>query len=194
MFKKMDTSLIIVDMQNDFVLPGAPACISGAMATIPNIQKLLERFRDNMLPVVFVVREYRADGSDIEITRMDSFLNGRTFCIPGTPGCEIVDGLKPAEGEYRVVKNRYSAFMNTELDYILRRLGIQNIIVCGTQYPVCIRTTVFDGVAHGYNVTVITDSTSAQTLEIAEANIHDIRNIGVECINTVTFLSRKPTP
>jgi len=187
---KEKAALIIIDMQNDFVLPGAPACIAGALATVPKILLVLQRFREKNLPVFHVVREYREDGSDIEITRLQSFLSGKRCCVPGTKGCETVEDLKPAKGEYRIVKNRFSAFMNTELDYILRRLGVDSIVVCGTQYPVCVRTTVFDGVALGYNVILVTDASSAQTEEIAEANITDIRNIGVQCLNTQAILEK----
>ena len=183
------TALVVIDMQNDFVLPGAPACIAGAMATVPNIAKVLGWFRQRQLPVFHVVREYRADGSDVEITRLDSFLAGKRCVVPGTEGCEIVDELKPVEGEYRVVKNRYSAFLNTELDFMLRRLGVRNLVNCGTQYPNCVRATVYDAVSCGYGVTLVTDATSAQTREIADANILDIRNIGVECIETQELIA-----
>lgn len=71
--KKKDTALLIIDMQNDFVKPGAHFCVTAAMSTVPNIRKILESFRKKKLPVFFVVREYRKDGSDIEITRLKSF-------------------------------------------------------------------------------------------------------------------------
>jgi len=58
------------------------------------------------------------------------------------------------------------------------------------QYPNCIRATVFDGVALGYDVTLVTDATAAQTEEIAQANIVDIRNIGVECISTKLLIEK----
>ncbi len=182
-----NSALIIVDMQNDFVLRGAPVCVAGALDTIPNIARVLEKFRKEKSPVFHLVREYRADGSDIEITRQPSFLNDKSYAVPNTKGCEIVEELKPIEGEYRIVKNRFSGFMHTELDFMLRRLGISHIVICGTQYPNCIRTTIFDAVSYGYDVTLITDATSAETSEIAEANIRDIKNISVACINTDTF-------
>ena len=109
--------------------------------------------------------------------------------MPGTPGCEIVAGLEPLPGEYRIVKNRFSAFMHTELDFMLRRLGVDTIAVVGIQYPNCIRTTVFDGVAHGYDVILVTDAAGAQTEDIARANILDIANIGVRCLTTDEFLA-----
>ncbi len=181
-------ALLIIDMQNDFVLPGAPACVAGAYATIPCIRKVLDFFRANSLPVFHVVREYRADGSDIEITRLSGFLNNTPYTVPGTPGCEIVEGLTPIRGEYRVVKNRFSGFMNTELDFMLRRVGATHLVVCGTQYPNCIRATIFDAISYGYPVINITDATSAQTHDIANANITDLKNIGVECIAWDEFL------
>ncbi len=182
-------ALIIVDMQNDFVLPGAPACVAGAAATVPVIRRLLEAFRSRRDPIFHVVREYRADGSDIELPRLDGFVRGQPYLVPGTPGCAIVAALTPLPGEYRLVKNRFSAFMLTELDLMLRRLGAADLVICGTQYPNCIRASIFDAVALGYRVTNITDATSAQTPEIAAANIHDIMNIGVPCVTLDAYLA-----
>ncbi len=183
------TALMIIDMQNDFVLPKASQCIAGAEAVVPNIKKILELFRSEKSPVFHLYREYRADGSDIEKTRLDDFLTHQKYCVPHTEGSNIIDALAPIEGEYKIIKNRFSGFMQTELDFILRRLGIDKIVVCGIQYPNCIRATVFDGVALGYDVTLITDATAAQTEEIAKANIVDISNIGVECLSTEIFVT-----
>jgi nicotinamidase-related amidase len=71
---------------------------------------------------------------------------------------------------------------------MLRRLEVTNLVVCGTQYPNCIRATIFDAIAYGYPVINITDATSAQTQQIAEANIIDLINIGVECISFDDFV------
>ena len=185
-------ALVIVDMQNDFVLPGSPFCIAGAHDTIPKIREALEGFRHRQWPVFHIVREHRQDGSDVEITRQRAFLEEASYAIPGTEGCEIVDALTPLAGEYRIVKQRFSAFMQTELDFILRRLSVNHLVVCGTQYPVCIRTTVFDAVAYGYLVTVLTDATSAKTPEVAQANIEDMKNIGVGFLTVEAFLTNRP--
>ena len=177
-------------MQNDFVLPGAPSCVAGAYAAIPSIKRLLDFFRTNGWPVFHVVREYRADGSDIEFTRLDGFLHGKRYAVAGTKGCDVVDDLAPIEGEYRVIKNRFSGFMNTELDFMLRRLKATHLVICGTQYPNCIRATIFDAIAYGYPVVNIIDATSAHTRQIAEANILDLKNIGVDCITSDEFFKR----
>ncbi len=181
-------ALLIIDMQNDFVLPNAPQCVEGAIDVIENIEKILHKFREKNLPVFHIIRGYRVDGSDIEHTRLKDFLQN-PYCVPNTEGSKVIAELTPLEDEYKIIKNRFSGFMQTELDFMLRRLGVKELIVCGIQYPNCIRATVFDGISLGYNVTLITDATGAKTQKIAEANIFDILNIGVNCLNTTMILN-----
>jgi nicotinamidase-related amidase len=171
-------------MQNDFVLQDSPFRIAGALATVPVIAAVLERFRKKVLPVFHIVREYRADGSDIEKFRYKAFVEGGRCAVPGSSGCEIVTEISPVEGEYRIVKNRFSGFMNTELDFMLRRLGVEEVVIVGTQYPNCVRATAYDAVAYGYDVTILTDATSAVSEEIARENIVDLSNIGIRCITS----------
>lgn len=181
-------ALIIVDMQNDFVLPGAPACVAGAQATLPKIREALAFWRQAAWPVVYLYREYRRDGSDIEETRLESFLKGKRFCLPGSEGAKIVEAIAPRPAEYLVMKNRFSGFMDTELDFILRRENIGAIAVCGTQYPCCVRSTLVDGICYGYQTTCLTDATSAVTEEVAAANIRDLRDMGIRCVSVAEFI------
>ena len=185
----MKSALIIVDMQNDFVLPKGPAEIPNSFSTVPRIKEVLSWFRSARRPVFHVIREYRADGSDIEISRRAAFLAGPQYVVPGTPGAEIVEALRPVSGEYRIVKPRFSAFFGTELELILRRLEVTDVAICGTQYPNCIRATAFDALSHGYLTTVITDATSAASAEVATANIRDLENIGIKCVPFEKYLA-----
>lgn len=183
-------ALLIIDMQNDFVLPGRPVTVACAQATVPNIRRLLDAFRARSWPVLHITRAYRADGSDVELFRREAFLRGPKFLLPGTPGAEIVEELKPLPGEQVLVKPRFSAFMGTPLDLLLRRLGVQELVVSGTQYPNCIRATVLDAACLDYAVTLVTDACSAQTEAVAQANIADLAGIGVRCLSTREFLAK----
>jgi nicotinamidase-related amidase len=73
------------------------------------------------------------------------------------------------------------------MDFVLRRLGIGRIAVCGTQYPACIRATLMDGIAYGYETACLTDATSAATQDVAEANIRDLLYLGVACQTVEEF-------
>lgn len=181
-------ALLIVDMQNDFVLPGSPVTVAGAQVTVAAVRRLLDAFRARGAPVVYAIRAYRADGSDVERFRREAFL-ARPCLVPGTPGAQIVRELAPALGELVIVKPRFSAFMATPLDLLARRLGITTLVLCGTQYPNCIRATAMDAVALDYTVTLVTDATSAQTPEVAAANLADLAAIGVRCVTADAYLA-----
>lgn len=181
-------ALIIVDMQNDFVLPGAPACVAGAHATLPKIREALTFWHQLSWPVVYLYREYRRDGSDIEVSRLESFLRGKRICLPGSEGAKIVQSIAPQLSDFQVMKNRFSGFMDTELDFILRRKRVESIVVCGTQYPCCVRATLVDGLCYGYHATCLTDATSAASEDVAAANVRDLRDMGIRCVRVDEFV------
>ena len=188
------TALLIIDMQKDFCLPGAPFEVYGAMKVSEKIKEALEACREYGLPVVHVFRYYRADGSDVELTRYDGFVKAGTSLVRGTESAEILDDLKPVDGEYLVVKQRWSAFFQTELDLLLRRLGVDQVVVTGVQTPNCIRGTVWDANSLDYEVIVLTDGTGAKTDAVHEANLLDMKNIGIQLITTEEFINSLPNP
>ena len=174
-------ALLIIDMQNDFVLEGKPLKVAGAQAAIPKMQAVLAEFRKRSLPVIHVLRVHRADGSDVEIIRKERF-SREPFAVAGTAGAAVIDELEPRKGEIVLEKTRMSAFIGTELDLVLRTLGVSTLFVCGIQTPNCIRTTVFDGIAYNYPVVLIDDATGAASEEVHRANVRDMQNIGVRIV------------
>lgn len=176
-------ALLIIDMQNDFVLEGKPGRVVGAPAVIPKIQAVLNEFRRRSLPVIHVLRVHRADGSDVEIIRKDRF-RMHPFAVSGTHGAAVIDELAPREGEYVLEKIRMSAFIGTDLDLLLRTLGVTTVLVTGIQTPNCIRTTVFDAIAYNYPAVLVEDAVGAASEEIHRANVRDMQNIGVQIVKT----------
>jgi nicotinamidase-related amidase len=174
-------ALLIIDMQNDFVLAGAPLRVAQAAAVIPKIREVLGQFRAKNLPVFHILRVHRRDGADVEIIRQELFRK-QPFAVEGTRGAAVVDELTPLPGEYVIPKIRMSAFIGTGLDLILRNLGITDLVVTGIQTPNCIRTTVFDAIAYNFPVVLVEDAVGAQSDEIHRANVRDMANIGVRII------------
>ena len=187
--QKTAQALLIIDMQNDFVHPGTPVHVAGAEATVPVIRKLRESCRKHEIPVFHVIRSYSADGLTVERARLADFR--RTPFVVPTLGAESIKELTPEAGEKTVIKPRYSAFFQTSLDLMLKRLGVERVLVSGTQYPNCIRATVTDALSLDYAVSVITDACSAKTEAVAAANILDMRNLGAECITFTEWESRQ---
>lgn len=178
-------AFIIIDMQKDFNVPGAPFRVDCGLEAMPYIEKALAATRESNVPIFHVFRYYRANGVDCEITRYDAYKEkGFHGCTIGEEGAEIMDSIKPIDGEYQIVKQRWSAFFNTELDLILRRLQVRQVILAGVQTPNCVRGTVWDANSLDYEVICLTDATNAKTPEVHQANLFDMKNIGIKLMTT----------
>lgn len=184
------SALIIIDMENGFVSPESAHCIAGAQATVPACACALSAARRKGIPVFFVKRIYRADGSDVELTRYEGWKSGGSGMTPASHsaiGADVPEELKPQPGDYTIIKPRWSAFFGTELDLVLRRLGVRTVILTGTTTPNCVRTTCYDANALDYNVVIIEDCCSSQTEEIQRANIADMARMGAIIIDEKDF-------
>ncbi len=181
--EKHDVAIIVIDMQNDFVKPGAVLCVDGALKTVPNINELITYGRSKNWKVVWIMRAHEPAGVDVDAPRVPLFVDGKPgYCVPGTEGYELVDGLKPEDGDFIVQKYRNSAFFATQLDLMLRRMGVKTVVLAGTQYPNCVRGTANDAMSLDYETVVDTDACSAKTDAVAEANIYDMKNMGIKCL------------
>ncbi|KAJ6932604.1 inactive nicotinamidase [Populus alba x Populus x berolinensis] len=162
------TALLVIDMQNDFILEDGLMKVNGGKAIVPNVIKAVDIARQRGILVVWVVREHDPQGRDAELFRRHLYSPGNVGpTSKGSMGAELVDGLVIKEGDYKLVKTRFSAFFATHLHSFLRTEGIKSLVISGVQTPNCIRQTVFDAVALDYQpVTVIVDATAAATPDI----------------------------
>lgn len=185
-------AFIIIDMENGFINPESAQCIRMAAQTVDKCAQAADAARMRGIPVIFVNRIYRKSGVDVEHTRYRAWYDGGRAM---SEDCEpVIDsnnpaGLSPQENDMIIIKPRFSAFFMTELDLILRRLGIDTVILTGTTTPNCIRTTCYDAISLDYNVVVIDDCCSSHTEEIQRANMFDMKNIGAHIITLDEFVS-----
>jgi nicotinamidase-related amidase len=186
------SALIVIDMQNHFCLPAADLFVAGAPACTPHVIEAVAGFRAAGVPVVWVTRRHRPDGSDVDRSRRDLFA-ARPFLVD-SPGADLVDGLRVEPGDYEIVKRRWSAFFGTDLDALLRRIGVDRIYLCGVQTPNCIRGTAVDANALDYGCVVLSDATASATDAVQRANLYDMRNMGIEVQTTAETLAALRAP
>lgn len=189
------SALIVIDMENGFVDPRGGHCIRFARSTVPACVRAVELARSKGIPVFFVKRIYRADGSDVELTRHAAWVAGGRACMPASEGynsAQAPEGLRPQPGDYTIIKPRWSAFFQTELDLILRRLNVRTVILTGTTTPNCVRTTCYDAIALEYNAVVLTDCCSSQTEEIQRVNLEDMQRAGAILLDSAAFADYGP--
>ena len=187
-------ALLVIDLERGFIDESSPLCIRGAVATLPACGQAIAYAREVGVPVFFIHRAYRANGSDVEACRYPGWQAGGKPLAPGSTGpgsVETPPEVTPQEGDYVVLKPRFSAFFHTELDLILRRLGVRTLYLTGTTTPNCIRTTCYDGLSLDYNVGVLTDCCSSNSEEIQQANMVDMANIGATLMTCAEFCDGK---
>lgn len=158
------TAIIVVDVQNDFCEPaGASGCAgrdtSAAMAMIPRLQRFLDAAREHGTNVIFIqtIHEPSTDSEAWIGRRSDP--NAKN-CLKGTWGAEFT-GVAPRPSEPVVVKHRYSAFLNTRLDSVLRTLKVENILVLGVATNVCVESTARQGFMLDYHTVLVSDCSAA---------------------------------
>ncbi len=187
------TALIMIDMQRGFIDPSSPLCIDGAAATVPACAEAIRFFHENELPLFYAVRHYRADGSDVEKARAKVWEEGGKPLSESC--CESMSDAFPEsfevlERDRIIIKPRYSAFFATSLDLILRRLGVQTVVLAGTTTPNCIRTSCYDALSLDYDVVVLSDCTSSINDAVQKANLEDMQRAGAK-IMTLEHLKRE---
>lgn len=190
-------ALVVIDMQRGFLDPSSPLYIAGAAATVPACARAIDCCHQAGMPVVFAVRHYRADGSDVERARYDVWAKGGkplSETCPASMSDAWPEEFRRAPADYVIVKPRFSAFFHTELDLILRRLGVDTVLLAGTTTPNCIRTTCYDGISLDYNVAVLTDCCSSNTDDIQQSNLRDMANIGAFLLTSDDFLAGQEPP
>jgi len=193
MIDPRNAALLMIDMQNGFIDPASALCMAGTRATVPTCTQVLADAQRFGMAVFHVRRSYAADGSDIEAVRFAAWQAGGRPVSPGADDpatLEAPSALAPINGERVIIKPRFSAFFDTPLDSILRRLDVSTVVLIGTTSPNCIRTTCYDALSLGYNVAIVADATSSRTPEVQRANIEDMAFIGAQVINAATFHAR----
>lgn len=152
----MKQAILVVDMLNEFVT-GAISCERGLATIEPNV-KLLNAARQAGIPVIFC-NDSHVKGIDHE------FKLWGEHAVSGTKGAEVIPELNVCESDYVVPKRRYSGFFQTNLDMLLKELGVDTLIITGLWVHLCVRQTTVDGFCHGYNIVIPKDATNAFTQE-----------------------------
>jgi len=154
------TAMIVVDMQNDFVAPGAALQSAQAHAMVPRLADALRFCRQHGIKVIYTAHVHRRDGCDMGL--FDDLyppIANRASLVDGEPGVEIYADIAPAPGEHVIKKHRYSGFFGTDLDIILRGWGIESVIISGTTTENCCHATARDAMFRDYKTIFLSDAT-----------------------------------
>ena len=196
-------ALMTIDTQND-VLDGQPFEIPGTTAVLPNIRRLVESCRQAGRPIVHVVRLYRSDGSNADLSRRTVLQNGFSALRPGTPGSQLAPGLLPDsrvtlnpelllgggvqrvdECDVVIYKPRWGAFFQTPVEDHLRSLDVNTIVFAGCNFPNCPRASIYEASERDFRVVAVDDAVSGMT----DDGRRELANIGVQLMATADVVA-----
>jgi len=165
-------AVLIVDMTHAFVddqyrtgysKTGKPA--------LKAIKRLLDRARDLKVPIFFT----RAAPSYSKVERGRWFGKVRPLSGPRPPESdEIVDELKPMEGEFIILKTKPSAFFGTPLESLLTYLNVDSLIITGMVTSGCVRATVMDAFSYNYRVNIPLECVADRSQISHEVTLFDL--------------------
>ena len=178
-FERGRAALMVIDMQNDFVLEGAIMEVPDAKRQLPNIARLIDACRKFDVPVIYTVHETHPDYCPLELAAFPHLKEAGMR--KGTRGVEVADALAPAPGETVIRKHRFSAFYQTELELILRGMrtpAIDTLIICGTVTNICCESTARDAFFRDYKVVFGSDICSAICPDAHKATLANMEIFG----------------
>lgn len=166
--------LLVIDVQHDFMdSDGAVPCpatsVSGPKEVIENIRRLVNAAVIAKIPTIFTREIHRPSMIDMG-RELDG--NEPRHCLDGTKGPVImeelgVDQLK--ENQYLIPKRRYSAFLGTDLTFLLNTFKADTLILTGAASNVCVHYTGADAHQYDYRIKVVEEATAGTSLESHKA-------------------------
>jgi isochorismate hydrolase len=159
--------LLVIDMQRYFVDPEGAAYLPSAQAILGNIRRLIKAFRFSKRPVIYTRHVHHPE-------KLDLGLLGEWWgdmIVDGTQDSEIHAAIAPLKNEKVIIKHRYSAFHDTDLQTILRVLKIEDVAICGVMTNLCCESTARDAFLRDYRTFFLADATGADTEEMHLASL-----------------------
>src|SRR3954471_18216769 len=162
-------ALIVVDIQRASAMPPeitGMVFMPGIDGRIERSERLVAAARAAGVPVIFFQEVHRRSGVDFgrELDGAES-----AHCVEGDEGNELWPTPVPNDDEYHIVKRRYSGFIGTEFDLLLRSLGVSTLILIGGLTDVCVHYTFADAHQRDYYARVVTDCVGGSSQYLHDA-------------------------
>lgn len=197
--------LVVVDIQEGAGMPveevGIPV-MSGHAERVAVAQRLLAAARAADIPVVFFQEVHRPSGVDFgrELDGTEG-----VHCVEGQPGTDLEPTLRPildgSRPEFHLVKRRYSGFIGTEFDIVLRGLRADTLILIGGLTDVCVHYTFADAHQRDYYVRVVSDCVGGSSQKRHDASLDAMEYLQTgavrtsdEILDAITQIAATATP
>lgn len=163
-------AVIVVDMQNEFCAPDGYVARQGwdirpMQAMASQLAAFIAQARE-FVPIVHVRGQYEPEMMPPQMVERLHRLGIPPYCQPDTKGAAFYPGFEPQPGDIVITKRTFSAFAHSELEYLLRNLRVNTVIVTGTFTNVCVDSTVRDAYFRGFYPVIPSDLSATPDPEV----------------------------
>ena len=170
-------AVLVIDVQNDFCSPGGSSAKKlqdgeRKQQFGQSLVRFINGARASNVKIIHV-KTIHSEWTDNEVW-ISRNKAAPSVCRPGTWGAEWWEEFPefhPKRNEYIVTKHRYSAFVSTDLDMVLRCTNVKTIVLAGVATNSCVESTARDAFMLGYRAIVLSDCTSTRDIESQEAGL-----------------------
>lgn len=180
-------ALLLIDLQNDFCHPDGAFAAGGLRladpdALVSSVNALAAQARRAGVPVVWARMVYESEADVGLLARRGPGIANHAL-RRGTWGVELMAGLVVSSGDHFVDKRRFSAFFGTGLAELLRRLGVDELVVGGVRSDFCVESTVRDAFFRDIPVTVVRDAVAGYLPELHEASLRVMGTVFADVVD-----------
>ena len=171
------SALLLIDVQKEVLDPKGTLCgdlpkVAGTL--LDAVRQLVTWARRHDVPVVWIRMAFRPGYVDASRSVRASAGEMAGRLVEGTWGAELVDDLGRLDSDIVITKKRPSAFFGTDLHFVLRGLGVDQLIVAGTSTNWAVESTIRDADSLDYQVVVPREATGARMGDLHEAALRSI--------------------
>ncbi|HLR61670.1 MAG TPA: isochorismatase family cysteine hydrolase [Lentibacillus sp.] len=147
------TALLLIDLQKE----GGTSDVVGMEAILANAASLVDKCRQMGIPVIYTRHINRGDGLGLANEEPVNDAGEPIYYHSKTSTVEIADEVAPAQQDIIIDKYRYSGFFESNLELMLKSLGVEHLIIGGVLTDVCVLSTALDAYYRDYQINLVKD-------------------------------------
>ncbi|MDP4151269.1 MAG: isochorismatase family cysteine hydrolase [Bacteroidota bacterium] len=162
-----NTALLVMDMQSGII-----GALPNATGVLPKIAQSIACARENKIPVIYVTVGFRQGAPEVSANNKGvAAVKERFATVNMDEFIKVHPDLRPQDGELTVLKRRLSAFSGSDLDLVLRALGIQHLVLTGISTSGVVLSTLREATDKDYRLTVLADCCAERLLWAALSSL-----------------------
>lgn len=164
---RLKLAVIVIDMLNDFI--GGKLGFERAKVIVPNIRRLLDFSHKRGIPVIYICDAHSPEDPELKLWG--------EHAMAGSEGAQVVPELSPTKKDSILEKHTYDIFFNTDMDEMLRGMGVKRLVLTGVVTEICVQNSAAGAFLRGYEIVVPEDCVASPDESVHRASLEYMKRV-----------------